>query len=143
MVRNLWRQVRDSVTWSSEGDHRRPVRGTKLLRRLPRNRLRPRLEQLEARCLPTAVSFIQNIGTGTTFNSGGISSLSIPVTTPVAPGHAIVVALAETITKDFAGATSVTDSAGNSYVSEFSYGGIAAHQPTMQVFDAFAVKPLA
>jgi hypothetical protein len=106
-------------------------------------RWRPLLEALEPRCLPTAISLIQNIGTSTTFNSGGVASLSIPITTPVAPGHAIVVALAETISQDFAGATSVTDSAGNNYLSEFSYGGNAAHQPTMQVFDAFAVKPLA
>jgi hypothetical protein len=58
------------------GAHRAARRGPRGL---------PVLESLEPRCLPTAISFIQNIGTSTTFNSGGVTSLSIPVTTPVAP----------------------------------------------------------
>src|SRR6516225_4834844 len=68
MLHHLWRQVRDSLTWSRQGDDRRPPK--QRARCLGRNRLWLRLEQLEARCLPS-------IFTPTTFADGGLGSGSL------------------------------------------------------------------
>jgi hypothetical protein len=83
------------------------------------------VEALEDRCVPAAITLIQNIG-AVASTTAGATSLSIPVTQAVAAGHLVTVEFAALKTMDAnLGATpTITDTAGNTYSTnnDFSLG---------------------
>jgi hypothetical protein len=88
--------------------------GRKSVRR-PRRRMLT-LEALEDRCVPTAITYIQGIGTAVD-DLGTSTTLSIPVVAPVAQGHDIIVQVVTSAPQDAQNPPpiNIADSTGNTY----------------------------
>jgi hypothetical protein len=114
----LW--LRDLIGSANRTRRRGAKRGRK-----PHDRNRTRLELtwLEDRCVPAAITLIQNIG-AVADDTAGATLLSIPVTHAVATGDRVTVEFyaiqANTASENF---PTVTDTAGNAYALDKGFGG--------------------
>jgi hypothetical protein len=102
----------------------------------PSRRFRPGLEGLEERRVPATIQLIQNIG-AVADATPGATTLTIPVTQAVAAGHDITVEFfAKSNGTPLAISPTVTDSAGNHYITDLTGVGSFAEA---SLFNAAAV----
>ena len=100
---------------------------------------RPQLETLEDRLVPSAITFVKNIGTAAQFLVGQ-TSLSVPVpTSGVAAGHDVFVEFATDLD---AGTITVTDSAGNVYSKDVDVASTSGLVRRTIIFSSLGVRPL-
>ncbi len=78
-------------------------------------RLRPRLEQLEDRCVPSGIAKVRDLGTATA--PAGTTTVNLALTAAVTAGDSILVQVA-TVQLVTTGSVTVSDAAGNVYTKD-------------------------
>jgi hypothetical protein len=108
----------------------------RLAQHAPNRRVRPALEALEDRWLPSPIIKVQDLGTASLSDNAAGTALTIPVPAQgVAAGHSIFVE----ITEEAGGAVRVSDSAGNVYTDDSEVTSLSVRT---LIFSAHGVAPL-